>query len=134
MRTRKGPKGRTPPGPQHTSTRKEKESCEEREHRNALFRQEPEDTAKDINRSQLSRKGRKKESASGGEKDRTKNLSQEPTERQTTGSGMEETRCRSTSRKSQDQDNLQTIRDFLETKKLQVLSEPHAEERMKLNS
>ena len=48
MRTCKGPKGRTPPGPQHIFARKGKEkSCEEREHRNAPFRQQlVEDTTK----------------------------------------------------------------------------------------
>ena len=39
MRTSKGPKGRNPPSPQHTFARKEKESCEERKHRNEPFRQ-----------------------------------------------------------------------------------------------
>ena len=47
MRTRKGAKGRTPPGPQQTFARKEKESCEELKHRTEPFRQQPvEDTTK----------------------------------------------------------------------------------------
>ena len=41
MRTRKGPKGITPPGPRHTFAGKEKESCEELEHRTEPFRQQP---------------------------------------------------------------------------------------------
>ena len=41
MRTGKGPKGRTSPGPQHTFAGKEKESCEELEHRTEPFRQQP---------------------------------------------------------------------------------------------
>ena len=44
MRTCKGPKGITPPGPQHTFAGKEKESCEELEHRTEPFRQQPVET------------------------------------------------------------------------------------------
>ena len=41
MRTRKGPKGITPPSPQHTFAGKGKKSCEELEHRTETFRQQP---------------------------------------------------------------------------------------------
>ena len=41
MRTRKGPKGRTPPGPQHTFAGQEEEGYEELEHRTEPFKQQP---------------------------------------------------------------------------------------------
>ena len=40
MKTRKGPKGSIPPGPQQRFAAKEKESCEKQEHRHTPVRQQ----------------------------------------------------------------------------------------------
>ena len=78
MRTRKGQKGEHHQAPSIHSQEKKKKAAKNWGAQNRTVQATTRRHYKeDTNRSQ----GRKKETASGGKKDRTKNLSQEPTEK-----------------------------------------------------
>ena len=79
MKTRKGPKVRTPPGPPQTFTAKEKESCEEQEHGHTPTRNNCRRYYQKVaTHSDCLREGRKAKNVSGGEQDRVNSSSKSP--------------------------------------------------------